>query len=137
MRRRMRGQDDLAWSVHSCPCRGLRGAQLAWLSVSEHPEGRSFGPAPRVANLDCMDTSGYAVELSFVDRSTRHPITEQSLKLEPGTPVPSVDDAVYLTERDTDYSTWIVKSRDFMYLMPETNRSVLNLRITLHCDRQA
>jgi hypothetical protein len=84
-----------------------------------------------------MDTSAYSVEVLFIDRSTRHAITEQPLRLEAGTPVPTVDDAVYLTERDTDYSTWIVKSRDFMYLMPETNRSVLNLRITLHCDRQA
>jgi hypothetical protein len=50
--------------------------------------------------------------------------------------VPAVNDSVYLTERDTDYSSWLVKSREFMYLMPELNRSILNLRITLRCDRQ-
>ena len=86
--------------------------------------------------MDGMDTSPYTVELSFIDRSSNVAITEQSLRLEAGTPVPAVDDSVYLTEKDTDYSSWLVKSREFMYLMPEMSRSTLNLRITLHCDRR-
>lgn len=83
-----------------------------------------------------MDTSAYTVELWFVDQSDNLSITEKPIKLDAGIPVPAANDSVYLTEKDTDYSSWKVRSRDFMYLMPESNRGVLNLRITLHCDRQ-
>lgn len=84
-----------------------------------------------------MNTSPYTVELSFVDRSNNAAIAEEPLRLQTGTPIPVAGDSVYLTERDTDYSHWIVKSRDFMYLMPEVERGVINLRITMHCDRQS
>jgi hypothetical protein len=84
-----------------------------------------------------MDTSPYTVELSFVDRSINVAITEEPLRLQAGAPVPIAGDSVYLTERDTDYSQWVVKSRDFMYLMPEVERGVINLRVTMHCERQS
>ena len=82
------------------------------------------------------DTSAYAVELSFVDREGGAAITGDPLRLQAGTPVPAVGDSVCLTEKDTDYSQWVVKSREFMYLTSEVGLSVRNLRITLYCERQ-
>jgi len=83
-----------------------------------------------------MDTSPYTVAISFVDRSSNVAISEEPLRLQAGTPLPAVDDSVYLTEKDTDYSRWVVKSRDFMYLVPEAQPGVMNLRITIYCDRR-
>ena len=80
--------------------------------------------------------SAYSVELSFVDRKGGAAITADSLRLQAGTPVPAAGDSVCLTERDTDYSQWVVKNREFMYLTSEVGLSVRNLRITLYCDRQ-
>ncbi len=84
-----------------------------------------------------MDTSRYTVELSFVDRAGGAVISGEHLRLQAGTPVPAVGDSVCLTEKDTDYSQWVVKSREFMYLTSELGLSVMNLRITLYCDREA
>jgi hypothetical protein len=103
--------------------------------------GRRFSAleAQRVrglATLGDMDTSAYTVEISFVDRSSNVAISGEPLRLQAGTPIPDVDDSLYLTETDTDYSHWVVKSRDFMYLTPEVQRGVMNLRITILCDRR-
>ena len=82
------------------------------------------------------DKAAYTVELSFVDRKGSAAIIGEPLRLQAGTPVPSIGDSVCLTERDTDYSQWIVKGREFMYLTSEVGLSVRNLRITFYCDRQ-
>lgn len=81
--------------------------------------------------------SAYTVELSFVDRKSGAAILGEPVRLQPGTPVPAVGDSVCLTERDTDYSQWVVMSREFMYLTSEVGLSVRNLQVTFYCDRQA